>query len=142
MTIIPQKNKYFYVWQKKRFAKPMYFGQSVFGFSDFGDKSLAVKFVEYGREVYGHSHYAHIAFLSGIYQVRTRYGHRTQTRMRYYQAANPQHANQQIWRAVFADAVVAWQALTSAEKKVYNIKSYGSHKSGYNVFLGEYLKAH
>lgn len=132
----------FWLSIKKRFAKPSSLGQSVFGFSYFGAESAAIKWTQYGFRGYGKRDYGDIYFLSGIYQVRTRYNHKTQTREKYYIPHNPRSIFQQAWRSIFADAIVAWQGLTSEEKRVYNIKSYGKHKSGYNIFLGEYLKAH
>lgn len=142
MTIIPKKEKRFYIWLKKRFAHPAYFGQSIFAYSDFGDKPVVHEISSYGSRLYGNRFYADAYFFSGIYQVRTRYNHKTQVREKYYIPHNPRSVPQQSWRSSFAAAVAAWQNLTSEQKKVYNVKSYGKHKSGYNIFLGEYLKTH
>jgi len=139
MTIIPKKQKRFYIWLKKRFAKPAYFGQSVFGYSNFGDKPIIHEITSYGSRIYGMRPYADAHFFSGIYQVRTRYNHKTQVRGKYYIPTNPRSVPQQSWRSSFAAAVIAWQNLTIEQKRIYNVRSYGKKKSGYNVFLGEYL---
>lgn len=60
--------------------------------------------------------------------------------MRGYVPANPQTAPQQANRALFANAVSAWQALSGLEKGVWNSYNYPKHPSGYNRFISAYLK--
>ena len=121
MTIISKKEIKYWLSIKKRFAKPSYFGQSIFGFSDFGADSFIVKYTQYASRVYGVRDYGDIYSLSGIYTVRTRYNHKTQVRMKYYIPYNPQTIPQQSWRSSFAAAIVAWRNLTYPKKKVYNV---------------------
>jgi len=54
---------------------------------------------------------------------------------------NPQLENQQIWRGTFADAIAAWQALTSQQKREYNIIAIRRSRTGYNYFISQYLKS-
>lgn len=75
----------------------------------------------------------------GIYQIRTRYGTQVQVKMVFYTPTNPQTGPQQAWRGTFADAVAGWQALTPAQKEVYNNKAKYKSYSGYNLYLREYL---
>ena len=56
--------------------------------------------------------------------------------------ANPGYAAQLARQSVFADAVSAWQALTPAEQYAYNHTRNLRGKTGYNLFLGNYLKTH
>jgi hypothetical protein len=80
--------------------------------------------------------------IRGIYQQRmTRKGKRT-IKMKMYAPTNPQTVLQQTNRQKFADAVIAWQALTNEEKNVYNQLKYPDQMSGYNKFISQYLKSH
>lgn len=60
----------------------------------------------------------------------------------YYQPTNPQTETQQAWRAVFAAAVSAWQALTDSERKAWRVRGSRQAKLGYSMFLTRYLEAH
>lgn len=56
--------------------------------------------------------------------------------------ANPQYAEQQAWRAVFAAAIAAWQALTEEQKQEYNNRMKKRNRTGYHFYISEYLKTH
>lgn len=71
----------------------------------------------------------------GIYQMRTRFGHRINVKEKFYVPTNPQTVPQQANRQDFADAVVAWQGLSDSQKQVYNKRARTRHMSGYNLFL-------
>jgi hypothetical protein len=62
--------------------------------------------------------------------------------MKHYVPTNNKKEKQQQWRGIFADAITAWQALSTSEKEAFRIKSSGKHMSGYNVFLHEYMITH
>jgi len=53
----------------------------------------------------------------------------------------PRTGEQQGWRSVFYDAVKNWQGFDVYTKRYYNAKSKYENKSGYNRYLGLYLKA-
>ena len=79
---------------------------------------------------------------AGIYQ-RKRTGKKFGlSRMRTYVPTNNQLENQQIWRSVFRDGVLAWQALDTESKRAYNVLKYPSAQSGFNRFMSQYLKTH
>jgi len=59
--------------------------------------------------------------------------------MKAYTPTNPNSPAQQARRLLFAQAVAAWQALTSAEQDEYNKRRYPPRIPGYNRFLREYL---
>lgn len=56
--------------------------------------------------------------------------------------ADPKTAAQLHRRAVFADAVSAWRALTDAERAALNQRAKRYHLSGWNLFISTYLREH
>lgn len=77
---------------------------------------------------------------SGIYQMpKYSYG-RVCRRIDFYDYIITHTPEQQENRSKFSAAVAAWQALTSEQKEVYKEKSSGKNMSGYNYFLGLYMK--
>jgi hypothetical protein len=120
MVLIETPDKLISFEARKKLGVPNQYGQIVYGVSDYGVKN----------------NYA------GIYQMRPRTSGRVAVRMNFYappetalRIANPR-------RGVFANAVSAWQALSTSQKEVYRVKSWGKHMSGYNVFLHEFLISH
>lgn len=94
---------------------------------------------KYGLRRYGQFLYGQKQPKWGIYQIRTRGGHRTHVQMIHYKPTNPQTETQQANRQKYADGVAAWQSLTDEQKSVYNSKAKSKRMSGYNLFLREYL---
>lgn len=77
----------------------------------------------------------------GVYQKKfTREGWKI-SRGRYQRPTNPQTTAQQEWRAVFADGVVAYGALTTDEKALLSQQGRDYRMSGWNLFLRRYLQA-
>lgn len=107
------------------------YGCAIFGFSVYGEEPTVLNF---GNGKTG--------VASGIFQRRRNGGKVVLALERYYVPKNPQTIPQQAHRQTFADAVVAWQALTTIQKQVYNENSREKKMSGYNLFLREYLKSH
>lgn len=77
----------------------------------------------------------------GIYQTRPRAGGRIWVKEKFYVPTNPRTPAQQAWRDKYADSIVAWRALTSEQKEVYNVRARGKKMSGYNLFQKEFLLA-
>jgi len=94
---------------------------------------------EYGTRIYGIDEYGGGADIAGIYQVRTRWGHRTQVKMKFYVPFNPQSEAQTAWRAIFTAGVSAWQALTESAKNVYRARAEYLPLTGFNLYLREHL---
>jgi len=44
-------------------------------------------------------------------------------------------------RNLITDGIIAWNALSPAEKEVYDVNAMGQHMSGYNLFLSQYMKS-
>jgi len=78
----------------------------------------------------------------GIYQTQPTSKGRITRKLKFYVPTNPQTELQQANRSKFADAVLAWQNLTSQQKLSYNERASGKPLSGYNLFLKEYLLSH
>lgn len=53
---------------------------------------------------------------------------------------NPDTESQRIVRRTFADAVKSWQAMTGDERYKFNRKARYLCKSGYNLYISEYMK--
>ena len=76
----------------------------------------------------------------GVYQMRRCLEGYTPVKMRFQETreevATP--ARVASWNK-FKLAILAWQALTPAEKKVYNDRAKGTSKTGNNLFISEYM---
>jgi len=126
---------------QKRFAPPREFGHIMFAFGHFGDEFLGIEWQPFGSCILGDSFYGDYLLLSGIYQGRKFIKGRGTIRERYYVPKNPRTENQMIPRNKFAAAVLAWQSLTDNEKSLYNEKARNLNKSGYNVYIAEYMSS-
>lgn len=118
-----------------------------------GTRKKYGKSAGYGFASLGVSFYGDIAFGSGIYQKRVggynQYtgppGRRAPSyyvQMRTYRPTNPQTEEQQENRTLFAQAIEAWQDLTTEQKANYNQKASRYSRTGYNFFISEYMKTH
>jgi hypothetical protein len=124
---------------KKRFGLFREYGASQFGYSVYGEGPIYI-IIDKGPPVkYLSDKAGNPINFAGIYRTDNVTGITRYYREPYYITKNPRYAPQQAWRQIFADAVLAWQGLTPAEKAVYNIKAKGKRMSGYNLFLKEYL---
>jgi len=131
MNEIEGVEKLLTILPSKRFGKHRCYGRGMYGFSDYGADEIVIPNI----------HKTGIEF-SGIYRHDNVTGEIKHYREPYYTPYNPRTETQQSNRQLLADAVVAWQALTPAEKEVYNKNAKGKHMSGYNLFLREYLLSH
>jgi hypothetical protein len=80
-------------------------------------------------------------FVSGIYHRRHKKGRVSCHQLRHYRPTNPRTETQQAWRAIFAQGVEEWHALTPAERAEYNRKARGRPLTGYNLFLSAKMRA-
>jgi len=76
----------------------------------------------------------------GVYQMRNCVEGKIPVKMRFQLTREetptaPRVAN---WNK-FAAAVAAWQALTDEQKKVYNDRAKGTNKTGFNLYIKEYM---
>lgn len=79
--------------------------------------------------------------VKGIYQMRMTKRGKIPIKMRFYTPTNPQTVPQQANRQKFADAMSAWQSLTSSEKDAYNERARKRQMFGRNLFIREYYSA-
>ena len=107
----------------------------------------------YGFARFGGASFADTSRVGGIYQrrrVRTAKGNADPTRhrktilvkMRTYRPTNPQTVPQQANRSIFADAVAAWDVLTTNEKRAYNERATKKSRVGRQMFISEYMRTH
>lgn len=96
----------------------------------------------FGRVAFGYNYFGFYSKYSGIYQKHYYYGEAYISKMKFYRPTNPQTVDQQNWRAVMADAVLAWQSLDLDAKKIFNKRAVQYKISGYNLFLRDYLNSH
>lgn len=101
-------------------GRPNCFGETYFGWSDFGDEND----------------------FAGFYQRRPRATGQIIVKMKHYWPTNRQHKDQQVWRGVFADGVAAWQSLTDEQKLEWKQKKYPRNMLGFHRFMRQYLKTH
>lgn len=96
-----------------------------------------------GNTICGRSLYGYRSEIDGVYYPVYRKGHQRIALRAYIVPPDPKTESQLARRAIFRDAMTAWQALTEEERKPYNKtarvrgKIYGVH-----IFLSEYLKSH
>lgn len=95
----------------------------------------------YGDREYGDYEYGDSNPATGIYQVRPRASGNINVKMKFYWPTNNQWEDQQTWRGIFANAVLAWQGLTEEEKSFFNVRAIEKEMSGYNLFIREALTA-
>lgn len=93
----------------------------------------------FGRIAFGHNRFGFYSKYSGIYQKHYRYGESYISKMKFYRPTNPQTETQQAWRSIFANGHIAWRALTNSEKDVYRLRAKYQRKTGFNIFMSEYL---
>ena len=60
-------------------------------------------------------------------------------RLKFYTPTNPRTVLQQANRNKFANAMSAWQALTTEQKKVWNDKAQKLPMRGYNLFIKNFM---
>jgi hypothetical protein len=89
----------------------------------------------------GWSHLGDEDILAGYYQRRPRPTGQIFVRMKHYVPTPIYHENQQTWRGVFANGVVAWKALNAEQKLVWNRTKYPRHMSGFCRFMRNFLKS-
>ena len=104
---------------KGRYGRLNELGQYLTGFNDLGDENPHV----------------------GVYQKR--HGPRGQyfVRMLHVITDNPNSLGQQKMRGLFGDAVRAWQSLTEVQRIAYRASVRVRHKSPYNQYIKDYIKA-
>jgi len=142
MVVVTGDEKLFSVSAQMRFGLPRQFGRCMIGFTHFGLDDNFFNPVPYGKAGYGSDKYADIILFSGIYRRHTMGDSAKTLREPYYIPRNPRKIDQQAQRNKMTNAVLAWQALTTVQKSIYNKKAIGKHLYGYNVFLSEYLLSH
>ena len=77
---------------------------------------------------------------AGVYQKRPRKGGQIFVKMKFHYPHDPQTTAQITQRTKFANAILAWQALTSEEKNVYNAMQYPPRMTGFNRFIRLYMR--
>lgn len=77
----------------------------------------------------------------GIYQMRMTKRGKRPVKMKFYAPTNPQTETQQANRAKFAAAMVAWQALSTGDKAVYNERAKKRNMFGWGLFIREYYQS-
>jgi len=123
------------------------YGEVVFGVSEYGGSIAIDNLIQYGEGIFGVSEYGGGGEVSntdfyGVYQMRKCKEGRVIIRMKFYKKNNPQTVAQQANRQKFADAELAWQNLTTEQKKVYNDRAVGKPLHGFNIFISEYMLSH
>lgn len=131
MPIIDPFDDFYSLGIQRRFTRPVEFGQLVCGWSQFGDEDY--RFGVYQKRVRRGN------FWTNSLKIKKGFGY---CKMKYYMTANPKTVSQQANRNKFGDAVRAWQNLTDDQKSVYNKLATRENKSGFNIFIAEWVKSH
>jgi hypothetical protein len=78
----------------------------------------------------------------GIYQMRMTRRGKVPIKMRFYRPTDPKTELQQANRQKFADAMQAWQDLTSEVKADYTRRARARGMLGHNLFIKQYYSDH
>lgn len=116
---------------RRKFGLRCEFGCFQPGHVYFGAEPIVVSMGKYGD-----------VELSGIYQRRNAGGRSIYVRERYYIPKDNKTEVQLAQRQAVRNAVLSWQSLTNEQKLVYNERAKGKARSGYNIFVKEYLLSH
>jgi hypothetical protein len=113
------------------------FGNSYFGISEFGDTGWPGFGVsEYGRKIYGESHYFPL-----IFQRRRSEKVDRSWRILAYDFVISRTDLQQDNRIKFKAGLGVWAAFSSSEKEVYRVAAKGRPLFGISLFLREWMLA-
>ncbi len=123
----------------KRLGKHRAYGRAGFAFSEFGEDDIYLVVRPFAAAKLGTAKFGDHLVLSGIYQRNNFTGKVKWYRHAYYITENPRTVPQQANRQKLADAVLAWQGLTTEQKNQYNNSAIGKRMSGYNLYLKEQL---
>ena len=107
-------------------------------FSTIAQKKTGV-YTLYGARFFGLDCYGAGNERSGIYQRRRLNSGQKCIKMKFYCPINPQTIPQQANRTKFTNAIFAWQNLTTEQKAEYNTIARYSKRSGYNLFIKQYM---
>ena len=124
---------------RKKVGVSPYFGRKERGQSRYGDEELILGRALYGYAQFGVDSYAHARSPYGVFQVDTQGPKQQVLRQEFYIPSNPRTVPQQAQRTKMANAILAWQGLTTEQKNVYNENAKYKKLSGYNLFLKGYL---
>lgn len=94
-----------------------------------------------GRIMFGWSKIGERNDATGIYRRDGRWRTQRTIRCRHYKATNPQTPAQQARRTKFANGVQAWHALPQHEKDSYNARGAKMQRTGFLVFMSQYLQS-
>ncbi len=117
MPVFRIKERLHSVSASKKIGLPNQLGTIIFGWSEFGDDNP----------------------YSGIYINRFENNRRQVYRINFPNEYNLNTGITMASKTKFKNAILAWQALSGAQKKEYNRLAFGRQMSGYNYFVHEYM---
>jgi len=126
---------------RKRLGRPREYGRGQFGFSAFGQVLTFYTPGQFGDARYGKDFFGAIYRITGVWRRKRFSGGKKYLCQNYYFPTNPRSIPQQNNRTKFANAVLAWQNLTTSQKEYYNDRESGRKMSGYNIFLHNFMSS-
>ena len=153
MGVVAPIDQPFALQTRKKVGNSLDYGQKIYTQFRYGREEPILGPAQYGWADFGKERFGNASSRWGIYQVRRQRGSflsageketgkQVVIKKGWYHPANPQTESQQANRSKYADAIVAWQGLTSSQKDVYNQRAKYKPYSGYNLYLKEYLLSH
>jgi len=97
---------------------------------------------EHGVRRYGEFLYGEEEPLWGIYQTRRLHGKIWQIREKHFEPKFQNQPNKVARQNVMRDGMIAWHALTDAQRLAYHKKGTKLRMHGHNVFIRQYLRSH
>jgi hypothetical protein len=142
MVVVNLNEKIFSNTPRQKIGIPSYFGERIFGQSHFGQEYMELSQHQFGQKRFGLSFYGDNLTFDGVFHSRHRPAGLIYVREKYYWPKPARNEAQNISRNKFADAVTAYQALSTSQKAGYKLQCRYKKFTGYNLFLSEYLKSH
>ena len=142
MVVVSPADTFIGQSSQKKIGRGLQFGRKLYGNFEYGETEPVMGIGQYGVRDYGKTRYAQVILPFGIYQIRSEPEGQITVKRDFYIPAEPGTPAQQSNWTKFANAVLAWQALTPEQKAVYNTRAKYKNLSGYNLYLREYLLSH
>lgn len=141
------------VGARGQFGKRTEYGEQMYGERSYGDEEIEDSINEFGVAQFGDTEFGSDDQIAGIYEQRQAredflgLGEKETGRphtilKRNYTPKNPRSVPQQAWRAIHADGVHAWQALTNEQKAKLDEEAAELNMSGFNLSVRRYLNSH
>ena len=123
-----------------KMGKTAQVGEMQMGDNVVGVQNAFISRCEFGTITPGDNIVGDLDEFNGIYQRRHSENGIVVAKQKWWVSKNPRTIDQQGNRSKFAEAIDEWHNLTDEERSFYNNESKGKRKTGFNIFIAEYMR--